>query len=289
MGNSPGKVIDDAGKGIAKAGEDAGKGVKKAGEETGKAIEKAGEAVAKGVTEAAKASASALSTASKKAASAGEAAAKTAVEQLAVTADAGEGLIDHAIDATVGETLGPGAADFVKAAARAYITTAFMPPLLEKAIEIGNLLLEGDKIKALLEALHTAMDDVSNNMKTWNDQITQAIKDGKLQKLVKLADGVELYEGNVYSVELNTKIQAFMDAVKPHMVNVVVAGRTKDIGKIKDAANAAKDAFLPASETFLAAVKVWDSLDTDIKSAAGVDFHIPQLEANINNVRSHSV
>ncbi|XP_065189651.1 paraneoplastic antigen Ma6E-like [Sycon ciliatum] len=233
------------------------------------AAEAAGEAAADAAAEAA-------------AEGAGDAAAEAAGEA------AGEAAAEGAVDAAVDEAAGQGACQIVRQVIRAVIIVT----MIEEAIKITIKVVEGyeaGRIKKTLELLQKALKDAKDNMKTWNDQITKAIKDGKLKETVKLPDGLELNVGKLFCAEMNSEVSDFLSAVQGPLLNVnaVAKSNKKDIGKIEDAVKKAKTAFLKAADPFLARVKTWDAKDDAIKKEAGVDFHVAQLTANIKAIRDH--
>ncbi|XP_065189647.1 coiled-coil domain-containing protein 8-like [Sycon ciliatum] len=240
------------------------------------AAEAAGEAAAEAAGEAA-----ADAAAEAAAEGAGDAAAEAAGEA------AGEAAAEGAVDAALDEAAGQGASQIVRKVIRSVIIVT----MIEKAIRTTITIVEANdangRIKKMLELLQKALKDAKDNMKTLNDQIPKAIKDGKLKETVKLPDGLELNVGTLFSAEMNSEVSKFLSAVQGPLLNVnaVATSNKKDIGKIEDAVKKAKTAFLKAADPFLATVNTWDAKDDAIKKEAGVDFHVAQLTANIKAIR----
>eukprot|EP00117_Sycon_ciliatum_P005037 scpid92686/ scgid9150/ len=255
------------------------------------AIEAAAEAAAQAAAEAgaeAAAETAAAAAAEGAAEAAGEAAAETVADVAAESGEeAGEQAAEEAVDKAVEEAAGKGASKIVKKVIKAAIVASMIEELIRNTIKIVDTLEAKDRIKTMLKLLDKAMKDAKTNLKQWNDQITAAIKKGKLRKVTKLPDGLKMSEGLLFSSEMNTEVENFLAAIQPSVINVAGVAKKKDVGKIEDAVKKAKDAFMKASGPFLTTVKTWDSKDTDIKSQAGINFQVAQLEANINAVKTH--
>eukprot|EP00117_Sycon_ciliatum_P034769 scpid75976/ scgid26471/ len=199
------------------------------------------------------------------------------------------------LQATAGtETAGESQTDatvMVRKVLKAMIAVSMIEELLSDTIVVvDGLHRTKEGTRPMLSLLQSAIRDAKANMKTWNEQTTAAIKTGKLRKLCTLPDGSSCSEGVAFSAEMNKAVEGFLAAIQPSMINLAgVAKKTNtNSRKIEEALRKAKDAFLKASEAFLSTVKTWDNKDTEIKSEAGVDFQVAQLEANIKAIKSRS-
>ncbi|XP_065178235.1 uncharacterized protein LOC135808918 [Sycon ciliatum] len=247
------------------------------------AAEVAGAAVAEAAVKAAADAAEAAANAAAGAAVEGAAA-------IAAAEAAGEAAARGAIDAAIEGVVPAGSNAIFRQVIRSIAIVDFAKTLIKSVINVVESSQAGDRIKKLLKKLNQALQDAQNNMKTWNDQIAKAIKDGKLTETKKLDDGVEVNIGYLFSAEMNAKVAEFLSAIRGPLLKVgSVSKSTKNIGKIEDALQDTKDAFLTASDSFLAIVKKWDAQDNAIKKNAGINFQVAQLESNIQGIRDQPV
>jgi len=143
------------------------------------------------------------------------------------------------------------------------------------------------KVKAALKAIKEGLSMARDNMKTWNVQITHAVKAGKLNEMEKV-DGMQLTLANLFSATMNADIATFLDQMKPSMVkvNAVASVKKPDLDSIKKQTEAAQAVFVKAANEFLATLRKWDQKEDAIKSEAGVNFHVAAFSKAIDDVET---
>ena len=247
------------------------------------AVEAAAEAAAEAASEAA---AEAASEAAAEAAA--EGATETAGEAAAEAA--AEGASDTAVDAAVDAEAKAGTSQIVRQVFYATIVTGLISSLIEGTNKVVSAMEGGAEVKAVLKAINEALGMARGNMKTWNVQISQAVKAGKLSEMEKV-DGMQLTLANLFSATMNAKIAKFLAQVKPAMVKVNAAASVKkpDLDRIKKNTKAAQAVFVMAANEFLATLKKWDQKEDAIKSEAGVNFQVADYSRVIKDVEKITI
>eukprot|EP00117_Sycon_ciliatum_P018331 scpid79514/ scgid16986/ len=222
---------------------------------------------------------------------AGAAIAETAAEVAVESGEAaGQTAAESAVEAAVEKATQRGASEIVKKIARTVVISSMVEELMRNTLKIACALGAKATITKTLGLIHAGMNDARDNLTEWNKQINKAIEHGKLREQQTLPDGVKLSQGKLFSAEMNSKVEEFLKAVQPSMLKLAtVSKRERSLGKIVDELRHVRSAFLKAAISFLFVVETWDRKDTDIKSQAGVDFHLQKFASNIRAVQDYVI
>merc|ERR1711964_367744 len=119
-----------------------------------------------------------------------------------------------------------GASQIVRQVVKAVIGVTMIEEFVRITIKIVDAKEEGDYIKKLLGSIKKGLKDAQGDVKTWNKQVTAAVKAHKLQEKIEIpALGISMTLANVFSAAINSSVAKFVSAVLPSMV--VLAGLAK--------------------------------------------------------------
>jgi len=212
-----------------------------------------------------------------------EAVAEGTAEAAAETA--AEAATEAAVETGVQKVADTGASQIVLAIVRANLLTQLMNTIMSGVIQVVSAHESGDDIKDVLQAMKDCLDHAKANTKTWNKQISDAVKANKLQEVVGTPP-LTMPLSTMFSASMNDKIQKFTEEVSKSMTKVQAAAKYSpdNLDKIKQAAAGAQNDFLKFGQEYLTTVKQWDAQEDAIKTEAGVNFEIPQLDSDLVNV-----
>ena len=149
-------------------------------------------------------------------------------------------------------------------------------------------------MKETLLDIAALMDFVKTLLKAWNDKVSKAVEAGKLNEEIPIpGTGLKLKIGDVFSLELNEQVDDFLTGVSGP-VSVVAAFAKQDkppLDKLTQLVGKAKGATLMASTAFITTISKWaiEPKVAAVKTATGIDFHVSEIQAKVNKVKSTSI
>jgi len=160
--------------------------------------------------------------------------------------------------------------------------------IARNTVNVLQILAIKSEVQQYMTAIEGLIKVAHDQLKTWNDQIAAALKQGKKGLLtpVKLPDGVSLPIAELFNLELNESVHDFLHAIQISMVQVqavtkLLQDKKASIGDLEDATTAARSAIGKAGRPFLSKLDEWNTKFPELKTEAGLDFNISGFNERI--------